>query len=487
MLECREQGISTGIFSLTLYLGKNSGFKSGPGQFVSLEPLDKATPMSRPFSIVSSEGNRVTVVFRVVGTNTREYSMLKQRDKLKVYGPNGIVVPMKTKSNTAILVAGGVGSPALVELAKQLKKSGKHVIVFLGAKERRQIICLELFKRMGVIIEVVVEKGNHGKIGMVTDFFEKMLKSIDGKADVFACGPKLMLKKVANICASFNTNCTLLVEELMACGMGACKGCTIFGRDGSRKQVCSDGPAFDAEWIDLEKFAPEPRAQVQIDTNPKEVDMSTTFCGICFKTPFLPASGCISAEAISEERVDVSKLAAVVTKGVSAEDRPGNAMPRTCETDSGMINAIGVQNVGVKKFKEVELPVYNESGLPVIVNVFGQSIEEFVYIVKALNSSDIVAYEINISCPNIKRGGMAFGVDPIQAAKVTEAVKKVTDKVVIVKLTPNVTDIVAIARAVVDAGADAISLINTLSAMAFDPGPESQKSETILEDCRDHP
>jgi dihydroorotate dehydrogenase (NAD+) catalytic subunit len=162
-------------------------------------------------------------------------------------------------------------------------------------------------------------------------------------------------------------------------------------------------------------------------------------------------------------------LGAVVTKGISLEPSPGNPPPRIVETPSGMLNAIGLQNVGFQSFVTDKMPLFREYDTAVIVNFYGSKIEDYVELAAKLSSVEGVdALEANISCPNIKEGGITFGTDPEMAYEVTEKVRAVTDKPLIVKLTPNVTDISAVAKRVEDAGADAVSLTNTFAGMVID-------------------
>ena len=167
--------------------------------------------------------------------------------------------------------------------------------------------------------------------------------------------------------------------------------------------------------------------------------------------------------------VDLSRLGAIVVKGLSLKPRMGNPPPRIVETPCGMLNAVGLQNVGVDAFIRENLPFLTQFDLPVIANIFGESVEEYVKVAEILSqASGVHALEVNISCPNVKKGGIAFGANPDMAADVTRRVKASTDLPVIVKLTPNVTDIAEIAESVEAAGADAISLINTITGMSVD-------------------
>lgn len=192
------------------------------------------------------------------------------------------------------------------------------------------------------------------------------------------------------------------------------------------------------------------------------------FAGIEMKNPVTVASGTFGYGREYSEFFDLSKLGAVITKGTSLKPRPGNKPSRVCETTGGMLNSIGLQNPGVEYFAKYDLPFLRKFDTKIIVNACGSTIEEYVELCKILNTLDIDGVELNLSCPNVKAGCLAFGTTYEGVKEVTSAVRKVLDKPLIVKLTPNVTDITQTARGVEDGGADAISLINTLLGMKID-------------------
>ncbi|MBE6624353.1 MAG: dihydroorotate dehydrogenase [Ruminococcaceae bacterium] len=200
------------------------------------------------------------------------------------------------------------------------------------------------------------------------------------------------------------------------------------------------------------------------------VSLKTNLCGIELDNPIIPASGTFGFGYEFAEIYDINCLGTFSFKGTTKEPRFGNPTPRIAECERGMINAVGLQNPGVDKVISEELPKLRKCfHKPVMANVSGFSIEDYVEACKKLDKEDIVGwFEINISCPNVHGGGMSFGVSPELAGNVTRAVKAVTTKPVIIKLSPNVTDIVAIAKACEEAGADGISLINTLLGMKID-------------------
>jgi dihydroorotate dehydrogenase (NAD+) catalytic subunit len=203
--------------------------------------------------------------------------------------------------------------------------------------------------------------------------------------------------------------------------------------------------------------------------NQLEPDLGVSLGPLRLRNPVLTASGTFGYGKEYAEIVDPNLLGGIVVKGLSLEPRPGNSPPRIVETPAGMLNAIGLENVGIEAFLKEKLPWLQSLDTAVIVNIYGHSTEEYGAVAAQLKGAEgVAALEINISCPNVKMGGMAFGTDPAASAEVTETVLENSDKPVIVKLTPNVTDICAVAAAVEQAGAHAVSLINTLTGMAID-------------------
>ena len=188
------------------------------------------------------------------------------------------------------------------------------------------------------------------------------------------------------------------------------------------------------------------------------------------KNPIAVASGTLGyGEEFNDNFYKISELGALFTKGISLKPRHGNSTPRVVETASGMLNAIGLQNVGLEVFINEKLPYLRKAGATAIVNIFGEKIEDYVELARSLDKLEgISGFELNISCPNVKAGGVHFGTDPKLAAKVTKEVKKAAKKHLMVKLSPNYHDMVGMAKSVVDAGADSLSLINTITGMAID-------------------
>jgi dihydroorotate dehydrogenase (NAD+) catalytic subunit len=210
-------------------------------------------------------------------------------------------------------------------------------------------------------------------------------------------------------------------------------------------------------------------------------DMKVNIGGIELQNPVMTASGTFGYAREFDHLIDLNRLGGIIVKGLSLQPTKGNPPPRIVETACGMINAIGLENVGIEKFITEKLPFLQNLSPPVFVNIYGKLEEEYRQLAARVNDVEAIAgIEVNISCPNVKAGGMAFGVDPQAAFKVIRAVRDQTAKPVMVKLSPNVTDITEIAAAVEEAGADSISLINTLTAMAIDIDTRRPKIANII-------
>ena len=201
----------------------------------------------------------------------------------------------------------------------------------------------------------------------------------------------------------------------------------------------------------------------------KHPDLTTNIGGIILKNPVMTASGTFGYGQEFAELIDLNRLGAIIVKGLSLEPSKGNPPPRIAETACGMLNAIGLENVGIDAFEREKLPFLKKLSTPTIVNIYGKTVGEYAELAAQIDEMDgVTGVEVNISCPNVKAGGIAFGVIPQAAYEVVKAVRGRTRKPLMVKLSPNVTDITDIARSVEDAGADSVSLINTLTGMVID-------------------
>lgn len=200
----------------------------------------------------------------------------------------------------------------------------------------------------------------------------------------------------------------------------------------------------------------------------REINTLVNIAGVPFKNPIMPASGTFGSGQEYSEFIDLNQLGAIVTKGVSYDPWEGNLPPRIMETSSGIINAVGLQNPGIKVFLERDIPFLQSFDTKIIVNVCGNTVEEYLKVVECLSEQAIDMLEINISCPNVEHGGIAFGQDPKMVEYITKEIKKVSKHPISMKLTPNVTDITEIAKAAEFGGADVLSLINTITGMRID-------------------
>jgi dihydroorotate dehydrogenase (NAD+) catalytic subunit len=198
-------------------------------------------------------------------------------------------------------------------------------------------------------------------------------------------------------------------------------------------------------------------------------DLSTTVCGITFRNPVIAASGTLGYGIEFESQLELNRLGGLVTKGLSIAPMAGNAAPRLWEAQAGMINSVGLQNIGVRAFVAEKLPALRRFSVPVIANVFGYAVEDYVEVVRVLNDADgIAACELNVSCPNTEHGGIAFGVEETALGELVSSVRSASRRPLIVKLSPNVAAIEPFARVAEQSGADAISLVNTFVSLAID-------------------
>ena len=202
--------------------------------------------------------------------------------------------------------------------------------------------------------------------------------------------------------------------------------------------------------------------------NKEDIKLGFNIGGVEFKNPVMTASGTFAAGREYSEYIDLNKLGAVVVKGIATNPWIGNPAPRIAETYGGMLNSIGLQNLGVGHFIKEDIPFLRQFDTKIVVNIIGKTVEEYCEVAERLSDADIDLIELNISCPNLKEGGVSFGTSPCNVEHVTREVKKYAKQPLIVKLSPNVSDIVEIAKAAEEGGADAISLINTLLGMAID-------------------
>ena len=401
-----------------------------PGQFAEIRVDGSPTTfLRRPISInyVDRQRNEVWFLIQLVGDGTKRLGEAKAGDIINVVLPLGNCFTMPEKpSDKLLLVGGGVGTAPMLYLGEQLAKKGCKPTFLLGARSDKDLLQLEQFAAYGEVY-TTTEDGSHGEKGYVTQ--HSILNKVCFE-QIYTCGPKPMMMAVAKYAKSKGISCEVSLENMMACGIGACLCCVENTTEG---HLC---------------------------VNIGELQMNN---------PVMTASGTFGYGEEFADFIELSRIGGIIVKGTTLHKREGNPYPRMAETPSGMLNAVGLQNKGVHYFVEHIYPRIKDIQTNMIVNVSGSAIEDYAETAAIINELDkIPAIELNISCPNVKQGGMAFGVTAKGAEEVVKAVRSVYKKTLIVKLSPNVTDITEIARAAENGGADSVSLINTLLGMAID-------------------
>ncbi len=451
--------LTSSVFEMTLR-GDCTGF-TRPGQFVEISI--PGLYLRRPISVCDIEGNRLTLVFKTVGKGTEAMAAMTPGTELDLLTGLGNGFDTSRTEKCALLAGGGVGVPPLYLLARKLISEGKEVKVALGFNTSEEIFYADRFRALGATVSVATADGSYGTKGFVTDAIRS--GEMQGYDFWYACGPLPMLKALGKEldCESGEVS----MEERMGCGFGACMGCTIETPWGP-KRVCKDGPVFSALLMTEFEGNQTPTPTLPRDRRlTAEPDTTTRLCGKVLTNPVIPASGTFGFGQEFAHLYDLNVLGGISVKGTTLHPRLGNPTPRIAETPDGMINSVGLQNPGADEVYGHEVPelrkIYNGC---IIANVSGFSIEEYTEACRKADAcEDVDIIEVNVSCPNVHNGGMAFGTSAEQAAAVTRAVKAAVSKPVFIKLSPNVTDIVSIAKACEEAGADGLTLINTLLGM----------------------
>ena len=435
-----------------------------PGQFFMLRVEKSKMLLGRPISVFSAyttEDMELNLEFLILvkGEGTRELANLNPGDKIELLGPLGNEFPMpNTHHDKACFVGGGIGVAPVAGMASRLP--GRTYDFYACFKESPY----GLERIHPFIRAIATESGESGTVkGILSDILDADILRAHKYTVVYACGPTPMLGYVKKICDEAQVIAYLSMESHMACGVGACLGCSISTYDG-KKKVCKDGPVFPANII---RFA-EPKVKPIERTPVETVDLSVKIAGVKFKNPVIAASGTFGFGTEYEDLIDVSKLGGICSKGLTFNVTYGNSGVRVYEVPGGMLNSIGLENPGVEHFVNYELPKMKKLGPVVIANLSGHSYVDYLKGTDLLENSTVDMIELNISCPNVAVGGMTFGMDPEEAFKVTKLVRGATTLPLIVKLTPNAMELEQIIIKVVAAGADAISLVNTFQAMAID-------------------
>jgi len=478
-----------------------------PGQFYMLaterhwEQRGERPFLPRALSVAeagpAADGVRLDFLIEGIGPGTDRLCELKAGEGVWLNGPfgNSFSTPRELSADAAgaILVGGGIGIAPLPLLRRIFAERNIPSRVLLGFRDERHCGGLDdLFSCCEV--RLASDDGHAGHHGYVTDLLAAMLESDDAhSAAVYACGPPPMLGAVADLCSEANVPCELAMESPMACGYGACFGCAVPTGEGGYVRLCVDGPVarggvggssggrgvlFFARQTPTAPATRSPQAKNPATgrrplDSPPSCGPSVDFCGIELAHPVINASG--TFDAIAAHRVYGDALlerfpfSAFVSKTITPESRAGNEPQRIWETPAGMINSIGLPNKGLERFLAEDLPQLAELPVPLIVSVMATDRGGFGRLVRGVaERSEVAGIELNVSCPNV-HSGLIVGEQPRETEALLEALRPLTQKPLIVKLTPNVASPADVALAAEEGGADAISLVNTLKASAIDP------------------
>jgi dihydroorotate dehydrogenase (NAD+) catalytic subunit len=437
-------------------------------------------------------GVRLDFLIEGIGPGTDRICELEPGEGVWINGPLGssFSTPKELSQDAAgaILVGGGIGIAPLALLRRRFAAENIPTRVLLGFRDEAHSGGLDdLFSCRE--IRLASDDGHIGHHGYVTDLLATMLVGGDDAASaaVYACGPPQMLDAVGAMCTQAGVPCELAMESPMACGYGACFGCAVPRGDGSYLRLCVDGPVLRAGPAGpVAAGDPPPPAVAKASSGvvppatpptgnrgSEGRSMTVGFCGIELAHPIVNASGTFDAiaarRAYGDELLEKFPFAAFVSKTITLEPRTGNKPQRIWETPAGMINSIGLPNKGLDRFLADDLPQLAQLPVPLIVSVMGTSREEFSRLVQGAGERDeVAAIELNVSCPNV-HSGLIVGEQPAETEMLLEAVRPLTEKPLVVKLTPNVANPADVAVAAEQGGADAVSLVNTLKASAVDP------------------
>ena len=504
------------VYKLCILLGQSNKAnqteiqKPLPGQFYMLHAVRSSTLLGRPISIYHAEKKddgklELQFLILVKGNGTKELCGLREGDKIQLLGPCGNCFSLdcrdkpdndslgqnehksleqneqnclgKNKYNSLgnkkiCIVGGGIGVAPVAGFAEGLAtksydfyasfKSGSYGLENLAADK----------------LIITTDDGSVGIHGMLPVALTEEALRNGNYSTVYACGPTPMLKYVKKVAEACGIPCWLSMEAHMACGVGCCLGCTIDTIEG-KKRCCKEGPVFDsrilfpenAEKLEMTNKAVSNNKQpslVQKENAKITADLSVTIAGVKFQNPVIGCSGTFGFGTEYSTIFDVNRLGGICSKGLTLEPREGNDGIRVWETPSGLMNSIGLQNPGIPHFIEKELPEMMALKPVTIANLSGSSLQTYVEGAKLLQKTAVPMIELNISCPNVSAGGAAFGMTCAAASEVTAAVRAVTDKPLIVKLTPQSLELNAVALACIKAGADGISLCNSFQGIAID-------------------
>lgn len=470
------------VFSLKVKLTTREKSFPKPGQFYMIRATKGKTLLGRPISVFHSEiskpnkenpklsDGQIEFLILKKGKGTEELCSLGKSDSVDILGPLGNIFPRpkakkagdKNSQPEVCIIGGGIGVAPVAGFAETLEaksydfyasfKSGKYGLKNLKASK----------------LTVTTDDGSWGIKGMLPAAIDENTIKEKGYKVIYACGPTPMLSYVKTIAEKAGVKCWLSMESKMACGMGVCLGCTIETTEGY-KRCCKDGPVFDGTKLIFNKpSAPAPQVLEARNNKKVKPDLSVKIRDVVLPNPVIGSSGTFGFGVEYKDVFDVNKLGAISSKGLTLEPRQGNSGIRIWETPSGLMNSIGLQNPGIQHFIEHELPAMLKLKPVTIANLSGSTLESYVEGAKLLDKTQVPVIELNISCPNVSAGGASFGMRCTTAGEITRAIRALTKKPLIVKLTPQASDVVGVALACIEAGADGISLCNSFQGVAID-------------------
>ena len=464
------------LLETKIILERESQVSPKPGQFYLIRSKKTTTNYNRPISVYhcteerTKDGKKaLSVQFMILekGRGTKELCHMYPGESISLIGPLGtpwniddalnIISKNEGKSPKIAIIGGGIGVAPVANLASALPEGSYDFYACFksGSYGLDNVKPADLF--------VTTDDGSVGIKGMLPAAFSKDAVQKSGYELIYACGPTPALAYVKKISEELGIKCWISMEHRMLCGLGACLGCTIETSEGL-KRCCKDGPVFDAKILNFPK--PEPRRKPLFENeNP---DLSVKIAGVEFKNPVIASAGTFAFGQNYRGLSDISYWGGICSKGCTLEPREGNKGERSLEVSGGNMNSIGLQNPGVPYFIENLLPGMLGLGPVVIANLAGSDIESYVEGAKLLDKTECDMIELNISCPNVKAQGLAWGMSAETAYYCVSAVRAVTTKPLMVKLSPNAPDNRPIAIACIKAGADAISLINMIHGVAID-------------------
>lgn len=463
---------------VTLKIKWDSDNMPRPGQFFMVEAA--GFQLKRPISVSKIGPDFFEMTIRVFGSGTQWIASLDAGSYVDIIGPlgRGYDIPNfaeKKQGEKYLVIGGGIGVAPQIPLVDELTRASADFDFVAGFRGRPYMA-----DQAGYIASESPEFAASGVFcGNVSPIVLDLL-SKNKYSEIYICGPNVMIEALAKPMLADGLDPQVLLEERFACGVGACLVCSRKVKsEAGYARVCTDGPMFRASELEFQPKMPASARKPAATKNPAAAknpdqsggeapDLSVDLNGLLLKNPVTTASGTFGFGREYNEFYPIGRLGGISVKGLTLDIKEGNPGRRVVETSSGMINSVGLQNPGADAFINHELPWLKKQGMAVIANINGGSVSEMTEIAAKIDAAGVGSTELNISCPNVKSGGMAFGTDPVAVKEVVSAVRRVVKGHLMVKLSPNVTDIAAIAKICEAEGADALSLINTVSGLAVD-------------------